>query len=54
MGQLNVPPSGIVYVDANVVIYRVERIEPFRDQRPRLPPDSRANGRIAQSGRRFS
>ena len=29
MGQLNVPTSGIVYVDANAVIYRVERIEPY-------------------------
>ena len=29
MGQLNVPVSGVVYVDANAVIYWVERIEPY-------------------------
>jgi predicted nucleic acid-binding protein len=29
MGQLTPPPSGIVYVDANAVIYHVERIDPY-------------------------
>jgi hypothetical protein len=29
MGRLTVPASGVVYVDANAVIYRVERIEPY-------------------------
>jgi hypothetical protein len=29
MGQVSVPTSGTVYVDANAVIYRVERIEPY-------------------------
>jgi predicted nucleic acid-binding protein len=29
MGQLSVPASGAVYVDANALIYRVERIEPY-------------------------
>ncbi len=29
MGQLILPPSGLVYVDANVVIYSVEKIEPY-------------------------
>ncbi|HEX6292416.1 MAG TPA: PIN domain-containing protein [Herpetosiphonaceae bacterium] len=30
MGALSVPASGRVYVDANIVIYAVERIEPYR------------------------
>lgn len=30
MGTLSAPPSGYVYVDANTVIYAVERIEPYR------------------------
>jgi predicted nucleic acid-binding protein len=29
MGQLRPPFPGVVYVDANAVIYRVERIEPY-------------------------
>ena len=29
MGSLTLPPSGTVYVDANTVIYTVERIEPY-------------------------
>jgi hypothetical protein len=29
VGVITLPPSGVVYVDANAVIYRVERIEPF-------------------------
>lgn len=30
MGTLSIPASGQVYVDANTVIYAVERIEPYR------------------------
>lgn len=30
MGALSIPASGHVYVDANTVIYAVERIEPYR------------------------
>lgn len=30
MGALSVPTSGLVYVDTNIVIYAVERIEPYR------------------------
>ena len=29
MGQVIPPTSGLVYVDANSVIYRVERVEPY-------------------------
>ena len=29
MGQLMLPSSGSVYVDANVVIYSVEKIDPY-------------------------
>ncbi len=29
MGSLTLPPSGTVYVDANSVIYSVEKIEPY-------------------------
>lgn len=29
MGSLSLPSSGMVYVDANAVIYSVERIEPY-------------------------
>lgn len=29
MGSLTLPESGIVYVDANAVIYSVEKIEPY-------------------------
>lgn len=29
MGSLTLPPSGIVYVDANSAIYSVEKIEPY-------------------------
>lgn len=29
MGTLTLPPTGAIYVDANVVIYGVERIEPY-------------------------
>lgn len=30
MGTLALPASGLVYVDANAVIYAIERIEPYR------------------------
>ncbi len=29
MGNLILPPSGYVYVDANTVIYSVEKIDPY-------------------------
>lgn len=29
MGSLALPTSGVVYVDASMIIYRVERIEPY-------------------------
>ena len=29
MGELTLPPSGSVYIDANSVIYAVEKIEPY-------------------------
>src|SRR5687768_16532740 len=29
MGALTLPPAGSVYVDANAVIYAVEKIEPY-------------------------
>lgn len=30
MGSLTIPSVGSVYIDANTVIYAVERIEPYR------------------------
>ena len=30
MGPLVLPSAGVVYIDANVLIYSVERIEPYR------------------------
>jgi len=30
MGTLNLPASGSVYVDTNVIIYTVEKIDPYR------------------------
>lgn len=30
MGPLRLPLTGLVYIDANVLIYSVERIEPYR------------------------
>ncbi len=30
MGTLTLPPAGLVYIDANGLIYSVERIEPYR------------------------
>ncbi len=45
MGSLILPPSGSVYVDANSVIYAVEKIEPHRvfwflteGKRDEMPP----------------
>ena len=29
MGSLNIPPSSLVYIDANTLIYSVERVEPY-------------------------
>ena len=31
MGQLMLPTEGSVYVDANAIIYSVERVEPYRE-----------------------
>ena len=31
MGSLILPTSGSVYIDANAIIYSVERIEPYRE-----------------------
>ena len=31
MGPLILPASGLVYIDANAIIYSVERIEPYRE-----------------------
>ena len=31
MGPLILPTEGAIYVDANVIIYSVERVEPYRD-----------------------
>jgi len=30
MGTLNLPASGSVYVNTNVIIYTVEKIDPYR------------------------
>ena len=30
MGTLTLPPSGLVYLDANGLIYSMERVEPYR------------------------
>ena len=30
MGPLTLPPNGLVYLDANGLIYSVERVEPYR------------------------
>ena len=32
MGSLDLPLSGLVYIDANCLIYSVERVEPYRTQ----------------------
>ena len=31
MGALTLPSGGSVYIDANAIIYSVERIEPYRE-----------------------
>ena len=36
MGSLTFPTGGSVYIDANAIIYSVERIEPYREL---LAPD---------------
>lgn len=38
MGPLTLPTGGSVYVDANAIIYSVERIEP--PPRPITPPSA--------------
>jgi len=42
MGALILPPSGSVYVDANSVIYAVEKIEPYRSFLAPLWPEAQA------------
>ena len=42
MGSLILPPSGSVYVDANSVIYAVEKIEPYRSFLAPLWPAAQA------------
>ncbi len=42
MGALILPPSGSVYVDANSVIYAVEKIEPYRSFLAPLWPAAQA------------
>ena len=32
MGSLDLPLAGLVYIDANCLIYSVERVEPYRTQ----------------------
>jgi hypothetical protein len=29
VGAVSVPPGGTVYIDANVLIYSVERVQPY-------------------------
>ena len=31
MGSLDLPPEGLIYIDASTLIYSVERVEPYRD-----------------------
>ena len=31
MGPMTLPTGGSVYIDANAIIYSVERIEPYRE-----------------------
>ncbi len=42
MGSLTLPPSGCVYMDANAVIYTVEKIEPYQSFLAPLWPAARA------------
>jgi predicted nucleic acid-binding protein len=30
MGALTIPPDGLVYIDTNIVIYAVEKVEPYK------------------------
>lgn len=46
MGALVLPPSGPVYVEANTVIYAVEKIEPYKSLLEPLWPAARA-GRVS-------
>ena len=45
MAPLTLPPDGIVYVDANAIIYSVERVEPYRELLSPMWVEARA-GRI--------
>ena len=42
MGSLTLPTGGSVYVDANAIIYSVERIEPYRSLLAPMWEDARA------------
>ena len=42
MGSLILPAGGLVYVDANAVIYSVERVEPYNDILAPIWEDARA------------
>ena len=46
MGALTLPTGGSVYIDANAIIYSVERIEPYRELLAPMWQDARA-GRFA-------
>ena len=49
MGSLILPAGGSVYVDANVIIYSVERVEPYSGL---LAPNvGRGQGRPVHSGK---
>ncbi len=42
MGTLTLPTSGSVYIDANAIIYSVERIEPYRELLATMWQEARA------------
>ena len=42
MGTLTLPSGGSVYVDANAIIYSVERIEPYRELLAPMRQEARA------------
>ena len=46
MGSLTLPTGGSVYIDANAIIYSVERIEPYRELLAPMWQEARA-GRFA-------
>ena len=46
MGSLTLPTGGSVYIDANAIIYSVERIEPYRELLAPMWREARA-GRFA-------